>query len=101
MEARASRVLLRYTAAELNLVMSAPENGGASVRVSLDGRPVADDDAGEDILRKGDAADVLVREPRMYRLIKSKAVGSRVLELKTSDPGLEAYAFTFVSCVES
>jgi thiol-disulfide isomerase/thioredoxin len=101
LEKRSSRILLRYTAAEINLVMNPPEGSEATVGIKLDGRPVAVEDAGADIVRKADTSVVVVREPRMHRLIKMNKVSSRLLELTTSDPGLEAYAFTFVSCVES
>jgi thiol-disulfide isomerase/thioredoxin len=99
LEKRPSRILLRYSAAEVNLVMGAAEDSEAIVEIKLDGQLIGEEDAGEDVRHGGHMAEVVVKEPRMYRLVKSSTVSSRVLELSTSNPGLEAYAFTFVSCV--
>jgi len=57
-------------------------------------------DADEDVSRMDGKTLVQVREPRMYRLVKNRAPGLQSFELSTSIPGLGAYAFTFVSCVE-
>lgn len=100
LEGRASRVILRYSAAEVNMVMGAAEEREAIVEIKLDGRLMDDREAGEDIRREGNMAAIVVKEPRMYRLVKSDTVKTRVLELSTFNPGLEAYALTFVSCVE-
>jgi len=97
LEGRPSRLLVPYRAAEVNLVMSPPEGGEAIATITLDGKPLSDE-AGEDVVRMDGQSVVLVREPRMYRLVKGRKVESRLLELSTSAPGLEAYAFTFVSC---
>ncbi len=97
LEGRPSRLLVPYRAAEVNLVMSPPEGGEAIATITLDGKPLSDE-AGEDVVRMDGQSVVLVQEPRMYRLVKGRKVESRLLELSTSAPGLEAYAFTFVSC---
>jgi len=57
-------------------------------------------DADEDFSRMEGKTLVQVWEPRMYRLVKNRAPGLQSFELSTSIPGLGAYAFTFVSCVE-
>jgi thiol-disulfide isomerase/thioredoxin len=100
LEERGSRIILRYSAAEVNLVMGAAEDSEAIVEVKLDGKLIGEEDAGEDVRREGHMAAAVVKGPRMYRLVKSSTVESRVLELSTSNRGLEVYAFTFVSCVE-
>lgn len=94
-----SRLRVRCTAAEINLVMSAEEIGGALAEIRIDGAPVQAGDAGEDIQSSGGKSTVAVREPRMYRLLKSGRADSRLVEISTMSPGIEAYAFTFVSCV--
>jgi thiol-disulfide isomerase/thioredoxin len=99
LDKRPSRLRVRYTAAEVNLVMTAGEAGEVQAEITLDGRPVPPENSGEDTHRHETGTFVTVREPRMYRLIKNGSVGSGVLELSASSPGLEAYAFTFVSCV--
>jgi hypothetical protein len=47
----------------------------------------------------GEKTTIAVHEPRMHRLLKSDRSETRLTELSTLSPGLEAYAFTFVSCV--
>lgn len=98
LDGRPSRLLIRYTAAEVNLVMSAQEAGLGVVRIQLDGQPVVAEEAGEDVRHDREGTVISVPEPRMYRLVKNNKVGSRLLELSTSTRGFEAYAFTFVSC---
>jgi thiol-disulfide isomerase/thioredoxin len=100
LEGRASRILLQYSGAEVNLVMGAAEVGEALMEIRLDGKLMEEKDTGSDVRRQGNITAVVVREPRMYRLVKSATVESRILQLSTFNPGLEAYAFTFVSCVE-
>ena len=99
LENRPSRLRVRCTAAEVNLVMSAEEIGGAVAELRIDGAPVAAEEAGEDVGFDGGRTPLAVREPRMYRLLKSNRAEARLVELSTLSPGLEAYAFTFVSCV--
>jgi thiol-disulfide isomerase/thioredoxin len=99
LEDRPSQLRVRCTAAEVNLVMSAEEIGGAVADLRIDGAPARAEEAGEDLQFDGEKTTLAVREPRMYRLLKSDRAETRLIELSTLSPGLEAYAFTFVSCV--
>jgi len=94
-----SRVSIRYTAREVNLVMNPLLRRACRVRVLLDGQPVPRDHAGSDLLVSDEAAIVEVDSPRMYRLVASPDIGSHELSLVTADAGIAMYAFTFVSCV--
>lgn len=94
-----SRLTIRYTAKEVNLVMNPLLGRAGRVRVLLDSEPVAQDHAGEDIRRGHGAGVVEVDSARMYRLVNSPDIGSHELALITSDPGVAMYAFTFVSCI--
>jgi hypothetical protein len=47
----------------------------------------------------GGRAIVTVDRPRMYNLVANESVASGSLVLRAEQPGLTAYAFTFVSCV--
>ncbi|MBX9604349.1 MAG: redoxin family protein [Bryobacteraceae bacterium] len=79
------RLRLRYEAAEVNLVMSSGvECPVASVEI-------------RDSLRG--VSRVEVSRPRMYRLLGSDRFQEGTLELRTSSPGLQMFAFTFVSCL--
>ena len=91
-----SRMHLDYMAADVNLVMHPPVTGDhAEVRVLLDGAPVDDAHAGEDVQDGVVHVDV----PRMYRLLADDDVDHHSLTLETESNGVAAYAFTFTSCV--
>lgn len=98
LEDRPSWLRVRCTAAEVNLVMSAEEAGGVAAELRINGAPLRAEEIGEDVQSSGGRSTIAVREPRMYRLLKSSSAESRLIELSTLSPGLEAYAFTFVSC---
>ena len=99
LDGRPSRILLRYAAAEVNLVMTPPQEGDAIVHICEEGKPLEREAFGEDVKSIGEDAIVVVKEPRMYRLVKSGSFGSKTLEIIVSSPGLGAYAFTFGSCL--
>jgi hypothetical protein len=63
--------------------------------VLLDGAPVDDAHAGEDV----HDGVVTVNVPRMYRLLADGDVDRHSLTLETTSDGVAAYAFTFTSCV--
>ncbi|MGH9401699.1 MAG: redoxin family protein [Terriglobia bacterium] len=100
LDGQPSRLLAQIRAAEVNLVMSPPEEGAGLVAVSVDGKPLEAQEAGEDVTLHGGKSLVAVKEPRMYRLLKKEQADSRLLELTFITSGIEAYAFTFVSCAE-
>ncbi|HET8945305.1 MAG TPA: redoxin family protein [Dehalococcoidia bacterium] len=94
-----SRLTIRYTAKEVNLVMNPLLGRTCRVRVLLDGEPIPESHAAEDVRTEGGDGVVEVDGPRMYRLVNSPEIGSHELTLVTSDAGVAMYAFTFVSCV--
>ncbi len=100
LEDHPSRLLVPCTAAEVNVVMSPPEGGSGVMDLRLNGKPLPEAVAGEDVAFVDGKGSVPVKDPRMYRLLKGASVEPHLLELQTVTPGLEAYAFTFVSCVE-
>ena len=87
----AGKIVLPFTAGEVNLVMQPGRSGSATVTVLLDGKPVGDA-RGADV-----GADGVTRFDRsgMIRLVDGAPRGRHVLTLVTSDPGVRAYAFTF------
>lgn len=90
-------IYLRYSAKEVNLVMSAEKE--AVVWINQDGRVLRRTEIGEDaaIDEKG-RAFARVGEARMYRLIDNPGFERHELRLFTQARGLSLYAFTFVSC---
>ncbi|HMJ37460.1 MAG TPA: redoxin family protein [Baekduia sp.] len=93
LEAAGGSITYRFQARDLNLVL-APPGSGAPVRfaVKLDGRPPGDGH-GLDVDESGEGA---VAEPRMYQLVRQRAVDAqRTFEVTFLDPGVRAYVLTF------
>jgi hypothetical protein len=85
------KIVLPFTAGEVNLVMQPGHSGRATVVVLLDGNPVGDA-RGADV-----DADGIARFDRsgMIRLVAGATRRRHVLTLVTSDPGVRAFSFTF------
>jgi thiol-disulfide isomerase/thioredoxin len=103
---RESRLRVRYSAAEVNLVLAPPDaadlpvEGRATLVVRQDGEPLPPAGRGADVITDGPETVVDVNEARMYRLVRNGEPGTHEIELWTRKPGLEAYAFTFVPCLD-
>jgi thiol-disulfide isomerase/thioredoxin len=85
------KIILPFTAGEVNMVMQPGASGTAAVTVLLDGKPVGDArgaDVGPDGVARFDRSG-------MIRLVARATRGKHVLTLVSSDPGLRAYVFTF------
>jgi cytochrome c biogenesis protein CcdA/thiol-disulfide isomerase/thioredoxin len=82
-------ISLRFHARRVFLVLGA-NAGPAPLEVELDGEPIADADAGEDV-RGGTAT---IGPERLYRLVDLPEAGDHTLTLRFS-PGIAGYAFTF------
>jgi hypothetical protein len=85
------KLVLPFTASEVNLVMQPGSSGSATVSVLLDGKPVGDArgaDVGPDGVARFDRSG-------MIRLVAGAARQRHVLTLVTSDPGVRAFSFTF------
>ena len=84
-----ARVDAHYRARRVFLVMGSPDRP-RDVRVLLDGEPISDDLAGEDV-RGG---KVRVDEQRLYRLVDTGEAEEHVLSLEFP-AGVSGYAYTF------
>jgi cytochrome c biogenesis protein CcdA/thiol-disulfide isomerase/thioredoxin len=84
-----STLSLRFQARRVFLVMGSPD-GPRDVEVILDGEPIADANAGDDVRD----ATVTVTRQRLYRLVDLAKAGQHTLELRFDDE-IEGYAFTF------
>jgi len=95
-----SRLVVPYMAKDVNLVAHPPTFGGAAtLALTQDGRPLAPEDAGEDVAAGAGVATVTVDQPRMYRLVANREIDRHELTLTTTSDGVALYAFTFTSCV--
>jgi len=92
LQAAAGSIAYRFEGRDLNLVL-APPDSGAPVRITvrLDGQPPGDDH-GIDVDESGEGT---LDEPRMYQLVRQRAVRPRTVEVTFADPGVRAYVFTF------
>jgi len=89
----AGRIVYRFHARDLHLVMGPPRRGGA-VRfgVTIDGQPPAAAHGG-DVDAGGNGTVV---EQRLYQLIRQpKPIVDRQFEIEFLDAGVETFAFTF------
>ena len=86
------RLLCRFHARDVHLVMGAPLDRPVRFRVSMDGqRPGAAHGLDVD-----DSGNGTVTEHRLYQLIRQPgSIVDRTLEIEFLDAGVEAFAFTF------
>ena len=92
LEEAGGSIVFRFQARDAHLVMSAGERDPIPFQLTLDGEPpgashgVDIDDQGNGVLADG----------RMYQLVRQhNAVRERTLQITFSEPGAEAYSFTF------
>jgi hypothetical protein len=87
------RLVFRFHARDVNLVMGPPEGGSVPFRVLVDGEPPGDAH-GLDVDEQGNGT--LDRPPRLYQLIREPgSITDRTFEITFLAPGAEAYCFTF------
>ena len=91
--ASGGRIVYRFHARDLNLVMGPAARGGSvRFRVRIDGRP-AGSAHGVDVDDQGNGT---LTEQRLHQLIRQTGpVVDRQFEIEFLDPGAEAFAFTF------
>ena len=100
-----NRIVVKYSAAAVNLVLASPRSPAYEIILLQDGAPLRRDQATPDMRFRpaagGDEESYLVVEqPRMYQLVDNRDFGMHTLELLCPRPGLAAFAFTFTSCVD-
>jgi thiol-disulfide isomerase/thioredoxin len=87
------RLVYRFHARDLNLVLAPPEDGGeVPFRVLLDGEAPGEA-RGDDIDEEGGA---VISESRLYQLVRQPGrITDRTFEITFLEPGAQAYVFTF------
>jgi thiol-disulfide isomerase/thioredoxin len=86
------RLVFRFHARDVNLVMGPPESGAVQFCVLVDGEPPGDS-RGLDVDENGNGR---LDRPRLHQLVREqRAVTDRTVEIMFAVPGAEAYCFTF------
>ena len=93
LNAAGGRILYRFHARDLHLVMApTPPGGPIRFRVLLDGQPPGAAH-GTDVDDQGNGT---LTEPRLYQLLRQPGpVTDHTFDITFLDPGVQAYAFTF------
>jgi hypothetical protein len=91
LKAGTGRIVLPFTADEVNLVVQPGPSGAAAMMVLLDGQLIGDA-RGADVERDGVAR---FDRSGMIRLVAGAPMGKHILTLISSSPGVHAYVFTF------
>jgi thiol-disulfide isomerase/thioredoxin len=86
------KLVFRFHARDVNLVMKPPASGSVQFRVLVDGEPPGDAH-GLDVDEEGKG---LLDQPRLHQLIRERgSITDRTFEITFLSPGAEAYCFTF------
>lgn len=92
-------VAMKYHAIQVVSVMRPEDGRPVTVIVTQDDKPLAHDDAGDDIQYDTQGRSyVVVNEPRAYDLVMNKHWGTHDLTLFPQGSGLGVYSFDFESC---
>jgi hypothetical protein len=93
LNAAGGRILYRFQARDLHLVMTPPTPGSpVRFQVRLDGQPPGPAH-GTDVDDQGNGT---LTQPRLYQLVRQPGpISDRTFEVTFADPGVQAYAFTF------
>ncbi|MDE0265949.1 MAG: redoxin domain-containing protein [Thaumarchaeota archaeon] len=84
------RVLLKYSAKEVNIVTA----GAGVIRVLVDGAPISADIAGHDV--DSDTGLITTDEPRLYNVVSAESSSTHEIELQIDNGGgFEMFTFTF------
>jgi thiol-disulfide isomerase/thioredoxin len=92
------KILLKFTAAGVNLVLAPKSDSAGEIEILQDGMPLTEIQITRDTTSKGGRSFVRVDNARMYSLLDNHEFGTHTLELRF-EPGIAAFAFTFTSCV--
>ena len=91
-------VAIKYHAIQVVAVLR-PESGPVTVQVTQDDKPLAKEDAGQDIQYDTQGRSYLsVNEPRAYDIVMNKKWATHDLVLSPQGSGLGVYSFDFESC---
>ena len=89
-------IAFRFQGRSANVVIDPPELDEFKVYVFLDGEPLPEDYAGEDIVYdESGRAYFDVNEGRMYKIVETPEYGNHILKLSSDSDNFAIFAFTF------
>jgi thiol-disulfide isomerase/thioredoxin len=88
-------IALKFFATSVNAVIDPQVPDSFEVQVTIDGRPMTSEEAGEDIVVEEGRSYFVVDEPRMYRVVETSGIDSYELTLSSTSEGFALFAFTF------
>jgi thiol-disulfide isomerase/thioredoxin len=95
-DAEGSAIVLRYRAAEVNLVLGPQSGTPVDLVVEIDGRPLKESErTAQTMIDANGNTFVRVTAYDLYRLVLSPSVEEHTIRLVARGPGLQAFAFTF------
>lgn len=91
------KIVIKYKAARLHMVLSGPKDGSTSeIVLKLDGKVLDPTNKGDHVILKNNQSIVEVDDAKMYNLVNSgDDYGIHTLEIFIIKPGLKAFTFTF------
>jgi thiol-disulfide isomerase/thioredoxin len=84
--------------AGVNLVVG--DRGAGELEIEVDGRPVAPEERGPDLVERYGRTLAVWERPRMVSLLVSPEFRRRSVRLTFLTPGTRAYTFSFTTCVQ-
>ena len=92
LESGPGKIVLRFYSRDVHMVLGRSKNGTpVRFKVKVNGAEPGDDH-GSDSAADGTG---VVRQPRMYQLVRQKLIKDATFEIEFLDPGVEAFSFTF------
>ena len=90
---------LKFIATSVNAVFD-PTGGPFEVDIPLDGRPLTQKEAGQDLIVEGGRSYLSVDEPRLYAIVELPEYGTHELTLASNSDQFALFAFTFGAYAE-
>ena len=88
-------VVLKYAARNANAVLGTSGQTPVTVKVELDGKPLGKDKAGTDVMWDKTGSFLVVRENRLYDIIRTRNFETHELKLETNSDNFQVYTYTF------
>lgn len=93
-------IMFQYEASGVHAVMHLSGGREGRVDVNQDGSSLSPNIAGEDVqIDQNGESFIRVHGPRLYHLVQNKNFGGHVLQVKTSNPDIEFYSFSFQTSI--